>query len=204
MDFFAPLCSSCGECTWRIERVSAASPAQGSRLVVLVVVNVVFFTLPPSLQYRKERTHVGDWAPVAPHALSFSFSFLFHSIPSSFSPYHLSASTPYHILLSAALCSSPFLPPNSLLDSFISFFRRVSSVPPICQPATTATLIPYFSFSFLPYNLSSPIFSFFYYFFPLFIFYFIPSLNTLLFPSFAARISHHLKTFLYSFAMMKL
>lgn len=129
MDLFAPLCSSCGECTWCIERVSASSPLQGSRLVVLVVVIVVFFTLLPSLQHRKERTHVGDWAPVAPCALSFFFSLAGHSCPSSstFFPTIFPLPRPTISFYPPLSCSSPFLPPNSLLDSLISFFRRVSS-----------------------------------------------------------------------------
>ena len=152
MDLFAPLCSSCGECTWCIERVSAASPLQGSQLVVLVVVIVVFFTLLPSLQHRKERTHVGDWAPVAPCALSFSLALRSHSyLSSSSSLPRLSASTPYHILLSdRSPAPHHFFHLTAFWTLlFLSFvaFPRACTLAIFCQPAEPASLIPHRSLS---------------------------------------------------------
>lgn len=159
MDLFAPLCSSCGECTWCIERVSAASPLQGSRLVVLVVVIVVFFTLLPSLQHRKERTHVGDWAPVAPCALSFSLVRSARSCPSSSSslpssrfhalpyPFIRRSPAPRHFFHLTAFWTLLFL-------SFVAF-PRACTLAIFCQPAEAASLIPRRSLSLQPASSST-------------------------------------------------
>lgn len=157
MDLFAPLCSSCGECTWCIERVSASSPLQGSRLVVLVVVIVVFFTLLPSLQHRKERTHVGDWAPVAPCALSFFFSLVGHSCPSSSTslpssrfhalpyPFIRRSPAPRHFFHLTAFWTLLFL-------SFVAF-PRACTLAIFCQP--TEACLP----DSTPFHLASTSYS---------------------------------------------
>lgn len=195
MDFFAPLCSSCGECTWRIERVSAASPVQGSRLVVLVVVIVAsspFYRL-YSIVKREPTWAIGHLSlPTSSPSRSHCYSSL--SLPSS--PFDRLASVLYPILLFAALCSSPFLLPNSLLNFLISFFRRIAF--PQARTAELPTSLDYLPDSLL----SSPSFSFF---FQLFIFHFISSFNLFLVFLFfsVARSPRHLKTFFYSFVAMK-
>lgn len=106
---------------------------------------------------------MGDWAPVAPCALSFSFPFLFHSVPSSSSPYHLPASTPYHISFYSPL-SSPrhfFYVTASwtvLFLSFVAFPQACTADLPTsldCLPDSLLSFSYYLLFRSRPPLLSS-------------------------------------------------